>query len=309
MPEPASGFSRRGYVLLALLALGWGLNWPIMKIVLRDVPPLTFRGACLLIGGVGVLALARLGGVSLRVARRDWRPLAWLTACNIAGWNVFAIYGIDLLPSGRAALLGYTMPLWSILLSAWLLHERLTPRRLAGLGLGMAGVAVLMSADIRAAGGALVGVACMLAAAASWGLGVVLLKRAALRVPTIVLTGWMMTCGGLPLAAAALALEYAAWRPVGPYPAVGVLYNIVIAFMFCYWAWNRIVLMVPVAVSSLSALITPVIGVLSGMVLLGEQPQWREWLAATLILGAIALVIRGERDVAPTPAPGGTPAV
>lgn len=60
--------------------------------------------------------------------------------------------------------------------------------------------------------------------------------------------------------------------------------------MFCYWAWNRIVLMVPVAVSSLSSLATPLIGVGSGMLLLGEPLGAQEILAATLILGAVATV-------------------
>jgi drug/metabolite transporter (DMT)-like permease len=299
MPPRHSGFSRLGYVLLALLALGWGFNWPVMKIVLQDVPPLTFRGPCLLLGGLGILLLARIGGVSLKVPRHYWRPVLWLAAFNIVGWNVFAIYGVALLPSGRAALLGFTMPLWSMLLSAWLLHEPLTRRRSAGLTLGMAGVFVLMSADVLAMGGALIGVGCMLAAAICWGAGVVLLKRYALDVPTIALTGWMMLAGAVPLTVAALVLEPDAWRPISLYPALGALYNIVVAFMFCYWAWNRIVLMVPVAVASLSSLITPIIGVISGMLVLGEQPQWREWVAAALILGAIALVLRGEHGRKP----------
>ncbi len=69
-----------------------------------------------------------------------------------------------------------------------------------------------------------------------------------------------------------------------------MVYNVTVAFMFCYWAWNRIVMMVPVAVSSLSSLITPLIGVVGGALLLGEQPGWQEGLAAVLILAAVAVV-------------------
>ena len=96
----------------------------------------------------------------------------------------------------------------------------------------------------------------------SWGLGVVLLKRYALKMPTTMLTGWTMLIGALPICVAALLLESGQWRAVGFWPAFGLAYNVVVAFMFCYWAWNRIVLMVPVAVSSLSSLVTPVIGVI-----------------------------------------------
>lgn len=291
MSKKRSHFSRSGLVLLALLTLGWGFNWPIMKIVLRDIPPLTFRGVCLLVGGAGILLLARFAGKRLDIPREYWTRLLALSACNMIGWNVLAVYGVSLLPSGRAALLGYTMPLWSISFSVWLLNESLTARRIAGLALGMAGVLALIGPDLTTVSGALLGVACMLGAAMMWGLGIVLLKRFAIPVPTISLTGWLMICGGIPLMLAALLIEREAWRPVTLYPALGMVYNVVVAFMLCYWAWNRIVLTVPVAVSSLSSLVTPVIGVASGMWLLGEQPGWLELIAGTLILGAIALVL------------------
>lgn len=298
-----SGFSGFGLALLGLLALGWGFNWPIMKFVLREVPPLTFRSVCLLVGGVGMLLIARLAGQSIAVPRRYWSRLLMLTGCNTFGWNVLVIYGIALLPSGRAALLGYTMPLWSMLLAVWLLHERLTAERIFALFLGLAGVAVLMSDEIAQLSGALVGVALMLAAAFLWGLGVVLLKRFALPIPTLVLTGWTILIAGVPITLAALILEHSQWRPIGFYSALAVLYNIFVAFMFCYWAWNRIVLMVPVAVSSLSSLITPIIGVLSGVWLLHEPLTWRELAAGAFILGAIALVLRPGARTRPSAPP------
>jgi drug/metabolite transporter (DMT)-like permease len=307
MPSKDSGFSRFGLVLLACLTLGWGLNWPIMKIVLWDVPPLTFRGVCLLTGALGVLLIGRIAGQSLTVPRRYWPQLLLLAACNTLIWNVCVIYGVALLPSGRAALLGYTMPLWSALLSIWLLNDRLTPRRIAALVLGMAGVYALMGPEMTRLGEALAGVGLMLTAAVAWAFGVVLLKRFAIPVPTVSLTGWLMFAGGVPIAVAALLLEPDQWRPVGLYPALGVVYNIVVAFMFCYWAWNRIVLMVPIAVSSLSSLVTPMIGVVSGALLLGEELSWRELVAAALILASIALVLR--TSPAPAPRPRDAPVV
>lgn len=276
--------------MLAALALGWGFNWPIMKVVLAEVPPLYFRGFCLVAGGLGVLAITRVGGGSIAVPAGAWGRLALLSLCNILGWNVLAIYGVSLLPSGRAALLGYTMPLWSVLLSVWLLGESLTARRLISLLLGLAGVGVLLGGSLEGMRQAPLGVACMVGAAWSWALGVVLLKRLPVRLSTSALTGWTMILGGLPMLAAALPLETG--RLVWPsfWPAFGILYNILVAFMFCYWAWNRIVLMVPVSVSSISSLATPCIGVLGGMLILGERPGWEEGVAALLILAAVGTV-------------------
>lgn len=295
MTEERARLPAFGLLLLALLALGWGFNWPIMKIVLRDVPPLTFRGSCLLLGGLGVMLIGRLDGQSWALPKGSFGKLAMLAATNMVGWNVLMIYGVGLMPSGRAALLGYTMPLWSLGFSVWLLGERLNPRRILGLALGLAGVVALMGAYRSLLGSAPLGVLCMLGAAMSWGLGVVLLKRYALKMPTTMLTGWAMLIGALPIIAAALLLEREEWRAVGFWPAAGLVYNVLVAFMFCYWAWNRIVLMVPVAVSSLSSLVTPVIGVIGGMLLLGEQPGWNEFLGAGLILGALATVLLPQR--------------
>ncbi|HET7499445.1 MAG TPA: DMT family transporter [Kofleriaceae bacterium] len=181
-----------GLILLALVALGWGFAWPVIKLVLTEVPPLTYRGVCLMVGGAGVLVLARVTGQSLDVPARARGRLLAIAACSIVGWNVLLVYGIALLSSGRAALLGYTMPLWSTALSIWLLGERLTGRRAVALVLGMAGVVVLLGGDLLRMASAATGVVLMLGAAMSWGLGVVLLKRFALPVATGALTGWMM---------------------------------------------------------------------------------------------------------------------
>ena len=290
MLSPHERLPPLGLALLAFLSLFWGLNWPIMKIVLSEIPPLTFRSACLLLGGLGLLVVAHLSRLNLGVPRGQWRRLVTLSFFNVLGWNVFAVYGVLLLPSGRAALLGYTMPLWGTLLSVWLLGERLTPSRLLALLLGVAGIVALMGGSIEGMLRAPLGVACMLAAAWSWALGIVLMKRRPVDIPTTVLTGWMLFISGVPITAAALLLETERLAVPSFWPLFGLIYNIVIAFMFCYWAWNRIVLMVPVAVSSLSSLTTPLIGVLGGIIFLGEPLGWDEMVAALLIVSAVATV-------------------
>ena len=135
----------------------------------------------------------------------------------------------------------------------------------------------------------------MVIAAWSWAIGIVLLKRLPVAVPTVALTGWMMLAGGVPILIAAIPLETARLAMPSPLAMGGMAYNTFIAFMFCYWAWNRIVLTVPVAVSSLSSLLTPLVGVLGGMLLLGESPGWGEFLGTAFILGAVATVVLPER--------------
>ena len=290
MPNTHDRLPRQGFLLLAALSIFWGFNWPVMKTVLTEVPPLYFRGSCLLLGGAGMLAVARISGSTVAIPQGCWGRVLWLTLFNIVGWNVLAIYGVSLLPSGRAALLGYTMPLWSAILSVWLLGEQITIRRVVGLVLGLSGIVALIGGSLDGMLQAPIGVTCMIAAAWSWALGVVLLKRLPVGMPTSSLTGWIMLLGGIPMLAVAIPLETSRLIVPSFWPAFGLAYNTFIAFMFCYWAWNRIVLMVPVAVSSLSSLATPLIGVLGGILFLGEPLGWREILAALLILAAVGTV-------------------
>ncbi|MDR0439955.1 MAG: EamA family transporter [Candidatus Accumulibacter sp.] len=288
--SPHNRLPRQGLLLLALLSIFWGANWPVMKMVLSEVPPLYFRSICSLLGGVGMLVLARASGMSIKVPAGQWRRVLLLGAFNITAWNCFLAFGVLLLPSGRAALLGYTMPLWSTLLSVRFLGERATARAVFGLLCGLAGIVVLMGGYVEGMLQAPVGVACMIFGAWGWAIGVVLFKRLPVAMPMSSLTGWMLLTGSAPLLALAIPLETSRLAVPGFWPISGMLYNVFLAFMFCYWAWNRIVQMVPVSVSSLSSLAAPLIGVFCGVVFLGEPFGWREATASLLILGAVASV-------------------
>ncbi|MEC5386896.1 EamA family transporter [Uliginosibacterium sp. H3] len=295
--------SREGILLLIGLALGWGFNWPVMKLIVAEVPPLTFRGVCLVIGGLGVMGLARLSGLSIAVPRDRWLQVWWLVFFNIIGWNIFATYGVRLLPAGRAALLGYTMPLWCVPLSVWLLNETLTPRRWLAIVLGIGGVLALMGEQVFGLMQAPIGAVFMLIAAWCWSTGMVLMKRWQIPINTVALTGWLMLLGGIPMVVAAFFVDGVPQQIPTTNALLGLLYNIVIGFMFGYWAWNRLVLLVSVSVSSLSSLITPLVGVAAGALMLGEQPGWAEFWAAVLILGAVAVINMGPPRSAPvTPA-------
>ncbi|HSD37714.1 MAG TPA: EamA family transporter [Rhodocyclaceae bacterium] len=294
--------SREGILLLIGLAIGWGFNWPIMKVIVAEVPPLTFRGLCLIIGGLGVLGLARLSGFAIAIPRGRWAQVGWLVFFNIIGWNIFATYGVRLLPSGRAALLGYTMPLWCVPLSVWLLNDTLTPRRWLAIVLGIGGVLALMGEQVFSLMQAPIGAVLMLIAAWCWATGMVLMKRWQIPLNTVALTGWLMLLGGIPMTVAAFFVDGLPKQIPSHDALLGLLYNIVIGFMFGYWAWNRLVLLVSVSVSSLSSLITPLVGVAAGALMLGERPGWAEFWAAVLILGAVAVINMGARSQPVTPA-------
>jgi len=289
---------RAGLVLLGLLSLGWGFNWPIMKVVITEIPRLMFRGDCMVLASIGLFAIAWFSGQTLKVPAGRWRQLIALASCNIIGWNIFAIYGVSMLPSGRAAILGYTMPLWSALLSVWFLNEPLTRRRLTGLLLGMSGMALLIGTELEKLGSAPIGVLLMIIAAIFWAAGLVIYKANPLPMPITSLTAWQALLGGIPMAVAGHALDSVEWGRISFWPMFGFWYNVFIGLLFCYWAWNKLVHMVPASVSSLGSLIIPVVGVFSGMIFLNEAPHWQDFAALVLVLTAIASVLLPPRRTA-----------
>ena len=287
--------SRTGLVLLALLSLLWGVNWPLIKIAIGDIPELSFRAACTATGAAGLFLIARSAGLSLGLPRAA-RP--WIVAAalfNITGWNVLMIYGIGLVTAGRAAVLGYTMPLWGVALSVLVLGERLDMRRGFGLALGLGGMGVLMGADAALLDSAPIGALLIVAAAMSWAAGTIILKRANLAVPVTVSTAWQLVIGGAPIVVAALVLDPGRWGPVGTASALAALYNMTVVFVFCYWAWFRILAEVPAGVAAISTLMIPIIGVFAGAVVLGERVGWQEIGALALVVAALGVVLRPGR--------------
>jgi drug/metabolite transporter (DMT)-like permease len=286
---------RRLWWVLAALTFAWGFNWTAMKVALAEVPPWTFRSFCLGLGSAVLFAALRSGGQSLAVPRGQRARLAVLALLNITSWNMLVAFGVAMIPSGRAAILAYTMPVWAIPLSVWLLGERLTRRKLAGLALGLAALALLLWDAAGSLGAAPLGSLLVLGAALTWALGTVLQKRFPIGMPAGPYTAWIMLLGGVPIFLGTLLLEDAkALGGVGLRAWAGVAYNVLVSFAFAHWAWIKLATSVPVSVFSISMLIIPVIGVLSGVVFLGERPSWAEVGALLLVLGALATVIRPQ---------------
>jgi drug/metabolite transporter (DMT)-like permease len=282
---------RSMWVLLSLLTLGWGFNWPMMKMTLAELPVWTFRGLCVAAGAIGLFLLARAGGQPIRVPAGQRGRLVVISICNVTLWNILIGYGLQMLPAGRSAILAYSMPVWAVLLSVFVLNEKLTRRRILGLVLGMAGMALLLGGEMSLMRVSPLGAVLVLGGAISWALGTVLMRRYPMNLGTSALTAWQLLVGGLPIMVGALVIDWGHWQPIGVRAMIGLVYNMTFVFIFCYWAWFRIATTAPPGVSSLSTLMIPIVGVFSGIWLLGESPQWQEYAALGLVIAALATVL------------------
>lgn len=297
-----SSIPARGLWLLAALAFCWGFCWPLMKMVLFEWNVWHFRTVTVLVGSMGLFALAKMAGHSLRVPRGEWGRLCAAAFFNITCWHMCSAVGISLLASGRASIIAYTMPLWVVPLSILFLQEPMTRRKVAGLLLGFVGLALLIGDDVVRLRQAPLGTAAMLGAAVSWAIGIVVIKRYPVSLPPTAFTGWMMFMGGIPILAGTLLFSDLAMPPLSARGLLALLYVILVAMVFCHWAFMRLVLMLPATITGISSLTVPVVGVFSGMLMLGEQPGVAEWGALGVIIAALAVILLPSRAAVPAAA-------
>jgi drug/metabolite transporter (DMT)-like permease len=283
-----------GIVLLVALTITWGVNWPMMKLALLEVPPWTFRSLCLMVGGSALLALARASGGPMRVPVRRLPALALVSLFNITGWHLFSAYALLHTGSGRAAIIGYTMPLWASLLSVWVFHARPSGRQIAALLLGMAALVLLMVKDFGALGAAPTGALLMLGAALSWAIGTVLVKKFAWDPLAITaLTGWQQLIGGVPIVIGWWLLEPVPDLGALSLPAaLGLAYAVFVAMIFCQTAFFKLLSLLPAHVAAISVLPVPVVGVVSSAMLLAEPVGGAEIVALILVVGGLTLLVR-----------------
>lgn len=283
---------RRGVVLLVLLSLGWGLNWPAMKILLAEMPVWTFRALCMVIGGVALMSFAALKRQRVRLLPGEVRPVLISSFFNMVCWNILSGYGISLIEAGRAAIIGYTMPLWAAVLGPLLLQEKLTRDRIIGLALGMAGLLVLLSQDFGALGRSPVGVLAMLGAAFCWALGMTLTKRFGVGLPVLSFSAWQLTFAAPFIIVGAFVLEGPPnFAALSTDAWLALAYAIGIAVLICTWLWFSILTLLPAVLASIGTLGIPAVGLLSSALLLHEPLGWRQLLALGLVASGLVVVL------------------
>ena len=283
--------SHRQRILLVLLTIVWGLNWPIMKFGVTDFPPLSFRALCMWLG-LPLLGAALLWRrVPLAIGRAHWRELAVLTVFNMFFWHALAILAIPSLSSGRAAILGYTMPVFSAVFGALWFGQRLTVRARSGVAAAALGVVLLLWHEVTALSGRPLGVAMMLVAAATWAIGTQQMRRTRIPASTLAMSFWMMLATTLWMTWLSAVFERNAWMAPNPAQWAAIVYNAVGVFAFAQVVWLMMARDLPPIASTLSVMFIPVLGVFSGAWWLGEVLYWQDWAAVGLVVVAILSVL------------------
>jgi drug/metabolite transporter (DMT)-like permease len=284
---------------LVAITLMWGLNWPLMKFSLRELTPLYFRAVTMSGGALLLYAVYAARGLDMRLPRAAWPAMAALAATNIFGWHLFSILGVQALASGRAAILGFTMPIWTVLLAIAFFGERLTPRIAAAAACVAAAVALLLGDELRALAGNPLGVLWMQLAALSWALGTILMRRSRLALPTPVITVWMMLLSSVVFwLLAAVAEPFPDWHFTAPMWAA-LAWGFAINYGIAQIIWFGLARELPATASAFSIMAVPLVGILSAAWIVGEIPRWQDWVAMLFVVGAIAATLLARPSAGP----------
>ncbi len=274
-----------------ICALFWGLNWPAVRIALDGFSPWTLRAVALGLGAALLLALALVLGRSLAVPAGHRIALLAAATLSVAGFNICIVFAQLVMPSSRAAILTFTMPLWATLFAALFAGERIDRIRSIALVCGAAGLALLARPywPILASGTIPAGLVYVLGAAVLWAAGTVFTKVRAIPGDPLGLTAWQLAIGSLICTAGALAFETPRIDLSDPLVSWAMIYHVMLGIAVAYFVWFELLSRVPSSTAAIGTLLIPIVALIGSMLILGERPTLTDFIGFGFILVGIAM--------------------
>ncbi|HEV8489118.1 MAG TPA: EamA family transporter [Candidatus Limnocylindrales bacterium] len=323
MPTPAQPRASRVllWVGLLVLYLVWGSTYLGIRIAVDTIPPFVMAATRFLTGGLALFAwsILREGRSFAWPSGREWRDMLIVGALLLGGGMGLVAWGEQTVPSGIAALLIAMMPVWVAVLGRVFLGERLPRLAVAGIAVGLAGVAILVGGPDPADRLDPAGVVALIVSPLCWSAGSL---YAAHRVPQssrpLVATAMQMLCGSAVLAGMAIATgEPGRLRVdmISTSSLVALAYLTVVGSLLAFSTYVWLLRVAPLPLIATYAYVNPVVAVVLGAIVLGETLTPTKLLAGGVIVFAVALIItaRGRMrrptvgaaaDGLPAPQPG-----
>jgi len=273
---------------LAAQSLFLGYNWVVMKIGLQYSAPWPFTALRTTLGAVALFMVL----VILRRPVRPHRPLATmlLGLLQTTGMIGLLMWALETGAAGRVSALVYTMPFWTLILGWVFLGERMKGLHWWAAGLSLAGLALVL--DPLHLGGSVLSKALAVAAGVSWAASAIVARWINKQGPVDVinLTAWQMLYGSLPLILIAVLVPAEPIEWSGEFIAA-LAYNVIPATAVSWVLWLFILRVLPAGVAGISTLATPVIGIVSAALQLGERVSPFEAAGMACILSALFVLV------------------
>ena len=271
---------------LLLIYAVWGFNWVVMKLAGDFFSPIMFSTYRFSTGAMVLLAVVFLRRLPLPPPAL-WKWIALTGILQISISNVIVQICIESLGAGLSAVLNYTMPVWVALLAHFFLRERLTVRKILGIALAVFGLVILMNVSLSGNADVML---LALAGAFVWGMANVVYKAKLTKCDMTVFNAWQMAIGAavLVLVAVMTGQDAGIWtlRSFGY-----VAYNGVLASALAFFLWSYVLSHIEAGKASVAVLAVPAVGVLCGVLFLGEALTASMLLGILLILAGIVIVV------------------
>ncbi len=279
------------------LGIVWGSTWPCVKIGLVDLPPLTFAGLRFAIAALVLQFAISVRGVRMPRKRGEWLLVLGTAPVTISFHFALQFWAQQHVASGLASLLSSMLPVFVVFFAHWWVpSESLNFRKLLGVAVGLLGVAVISSNQLHSQGElAFWGSVALVVGAAGAAQAQVLVKKYGGGIDPMVIAGWQMTVGCVPLLGFGFLLEQSPLDLRWTTSAVGALLYLSIvgsalAFFLMYWLYRHMEITKVLSV----AFLNPLVATLLGVLILGEELNQRIILGGLVILCGLALVLRAE---------------
>ena len=291
--------------LLVLTMLIWGGTYVVTKAGLDELPPMLFALLRFGVASVVLLPLALWRGRPIREVHRSWQTLLLMAVAGVGLYYVGFNLALDHTTASQGALVQSSIPAITAIMAVIWLHERLPPRRIVGIGLAVAGVILVVARSNSDGGGRdpLIGNLLMFGTVLAWGVYTILAKRVANLDPIVVVTA-VSVLGGLLLVPAALVegrhgvatrISMANWGRI--------VYLGALASAAGYLFYNRALRDLEASQVGTFVNLVPVIGVVSGVVILGDTITPLALLGGALVIGGVWI---SSRRAATPPSPSAT---
>ncbi len=291
------------WLKLGMTAFFWGLMFHLGKYAVGSMSPESIGGWRFLIAGLVLLPLVGLReGLDWAGLRRNLLPLTAMAVIGIGGFNVFLFYGLKHTSPVNGALIMALCPALITFLSALLMRERVSGRQLAGLALGIAGVAVVVSHGSLQALLSLsfqIGDLLVLLAASCWAVYSTIPRRFITGLPPLQITVGSIALGGVLISSFAMSTQHDFWVMPPLSVMAAVLTMSLLGSVLAYLWWNDGVKAVGAGTAALFMNLVPVFAALIGIAL-GQHLSVSQVLGAILVMGGVLYATWQPKATVPT---------
>ncbi|GAA0500910.1 DMT family transporter [Salinibacillus aidingensis] len=286
-------------VMILVITLLWGYAWVLMKDALQYMGPFTFSAFRFGTGTLTmiiVLAIMRIG----LPPKDKWGHLLVAGILQTSIVFLFVMYGLRFVDAGKSSVLLYSMPIWSSILAAKFLKEKVPRMKMIGLGMGLIGLLTILGWDIwiNQNPSIIIGELLIVTAAISWGASNVYYRLKLSDVPQLQVNTYQMLFGTLGIILASIVMEWGDSVQLTGESIYYVLFTGVLASALCFTAWFFLLSLIDMVTTTISTLLVPVFGMFFGWLLLDEKLTISIIIGSVLILSGIIIanVYRGPAN-------------